>query len=74
MESCSIPILENLPIISIMMPFYGFSHETFILLSAAWANSRHNLINNYWEFRRYIIKYAKKLKNKIKDLYEWCFL
>ena len=70
MESYSIPILESLPIVSIMMPYYGFSHETFILLSAVWTNSRHNLINHYWEFRRYMLQYAKKMKYKIRDLYK----
>ena len=71
MESISIPIMESFPLVSIIMPYYGYCHEMFKILSELSASIRINLADYYPEFRRFMLKYAKVLENiKIKELSE----
>ena len=70
MESISIPILMNFPLISVLMPYFGFTHQIFILLSSLSVGTRSKLIERYSEFRKFMLKYSKVIEVKIEDLYK----
>ena len=50
--------LESFWLISIIMPYYGHTHEAFLVLSKLWVNSRKKLDEYYPEFRMYMAKYC----------------
>ena len=68
MEGSRISILENFPLVSHVMPYYGFTHRMFLLLSALSKGSRQMLIENYKVFRRIMLNYSLKFNINIKDL------
>ena len=70
MESSHIPILENFPLLSEVMPFFGSPDKSFIVLSELSAWTRKNLMKHYPEFRRFMLKYTTKLKITINELSE----
>ena len=70
MEWLSIPIFEKFSIVSIVMPYYGLTHEIFLVLSVLSANIRRILIEHYEEFRKCMLKHAKVKEMEIKDLKE----
>ena len=70
MESFHISILESFPLISITMPFYGYSDEIFRLISSLSVKARKNLIDYYPEFRKFMFKYSRIKKITIRTLVE----
>ena len=68
MESFYIPILESLPLLSVIAPYFGSSDKCFIVLSKLSVCIRNNLINHYPEFRRFMLGYTKTLKIRMKEL------
>ena len=58
MEKYRISILESFPLVSIVMPYYGYTHRMFLVLSELSQKSRCMLISNYKEFRRYMSVYC----------------
>ena len=68
MESISIPILMNFPLISVLMPYFGFTHEIFIVLTSLSVGTRSKLIERYSEFRKFMLKYSKVKEVEIEDL------
>ena len=64
MEGTSILTLENFSLISIIMPYYGFTHKMFLVLSVISKGTRQMLIENYKVFRRIMLKHSLK-KEKI---------
>ena len=68
MEINKILLLENFGLISITMPYYGATHQSFLLLSSFSVNSRKKLDDYFCEFRRIMRKYWAEIyisKNKI---------
>ena len=69
MESYRISIIERFPLVSVIMPYYSFKHEMFLLLSILSKKTRKNLAKNYEGFRRIMHKYSKEII--VKDSSEW---
>ena len=72
MEGRRIPILENFAIISIIMPYYSFSHNGFLLLSTLCTKSRSKLDEFYEEFRNSMRNYCMKIISRINA--NWIYL
>ena len=70
MESSYISILESFPLISVTMPYYGFTDEIFYVLSSLSISIRKNLMNYYLEFRKFMFKFMNKKDISIRDLSE----
>ena len=70
MESNYIQIIENLPLISVIMPYYGYTHRAFLVLSELSKRSRTALIKNYKIFRRIMLKFSMVMEISIQDLEE----
>ena len=62
METSKIRILESISLLSILMPYYGSSHEGFLLLSKLSKIIRDYLLEHYSKYRRFMLTYAKKIK------------
>ena len=62
METSEIRIFESISLLSILMPYYGSSHEGFLLLSLLSKSIRSYLLEHYPEYRRFMLKYAKMIK------------
>ena len=61
MEVNTISLLENFGLISITMPYYGTTHQSFLLLSSFWTKSRMKLDDYYSEFRSIMRKYSAEI-------------
>ena len=57
MEVNKIQILENFALTSVIIPYYGASHECFLLLSWFSTKSRRKLNSYYCEFTKIMRKY-----------------
>ena len=57
MENIKIPVLENFALISKILPFYGYTHKSFLLLSVLWVKTREKLDEYYDEFRKFMMRY-----------------
>ena len=68
MEKNEVPIFENLPLISIVMPYYGYTHQMHLLLSSLSKKTRIMFDNIYKIFRRIMLKYSIEKKTDIKKL------
>ena len=66
MEKSKIGIFESISLLSKLMPYYGSSHEGFLLLSLLSKSIREYLLEHYPEYRRFMFKYAK-IVNYVKD-------
>ena len=66
METSKIIIFESISLLSKLMPYYGLSHEGFLLLSLLSKSIRDYLLLHYPEYRTFMLKYAKKIKY-VKD-------
>ena len=73
MEVESIPILENLSIIYEVMPYYGYTHRIFLILSKLSKNTRSILKHNYKIFWRIMLDYSLKKKVSIEVLLKMSF-
>ena len=60
METSKIRIFESISLLSNLMPYYGLSHEGFLLLSLLSKSIREYFIEHYPKYRRFMLKYAKK--------------
>ena len=71
MESRKIKIFESFALISVVMPYYGPTHQAFIILSSLWARSRWKLDQYYDAFRRLMIRNAREvlIYDKQKNLW-----
>ena len=67
METSKIRIFESCPLLSELMPYYGSSPEGFLLLSLLSKSVREYLLEHYLEYRRFMFKYAKKIKYDRED-------
>ena len=70
METSKIGIFESISLQSKLMPYYGSSHEGFLLLSLLSKSVRNYLLEHYPEYRRFMLKYAKKIKYAIYELWK----
>ena len=61
METSKIGIFESISLLSKLMPYYGSSHEGFLLLSLLSKNIRNYLLEHYPQYKRFMLKYAKKI-------------
>ena len=61
METSKIEIFESISLLSNLMPYYGSSHEGFLLLSMLSRSIRNYLLEHYQEYRTFMLKYAKKI-------------
>ena len=68
MEENEVPIFESLPLISVVMPYYGYTHQMYLLLSSLSKKTRIMLCNIYKIFRRIMLKYSIEKKTNIKKL------
>ena len=66
METSKIGIFESISLLSILMPYYGSSHEGFLLLSLLSKIIRDSLLEHYPEYRRFMFKYSKMIDG-VKD-------
>ena len=66
METSEIWIFESYPLLSILMPYYGSSHEGFLLLSLLSKSVREYLLEHYPKYRRFMLKHAKMIDG-VKD-------
>ena len=62
METYKIKLLENFGLISKIMPYYGPTHKSFLLLSALWVKSRKKLNEYFNEFKKIMLKYWAEIK------------
>ena len=51
MEGTRISIFEKISLISLIMPFYSYSHNAFLVLASLWMRTRNKLDEFYEEFR-----------------------
>ena len=58
MEGNHIPILESYPLVSKVMPYYGFTHKGFLVLTILSKSVRQMIIVNYKTFRRIMLEYS----------------
>ena len=70
METSKIGIFESISLLSILMPYYGSSHEGFLLLSLLSKSVRDYLLEHYPEYRRFMLKYAKMKDYTIYELWK----
>ena len=68
MEVSRIIILEKLSLITVVMPYYSYTHRIFLVLSMLSKKSRFILKSNYGAFRKAMLKYTLEKNSKIKDL------
>ena len=68
MEGSVIPILESFPLISKVMPYYGFTHRMFLVLSILSKHTRSILMKYYKEFRRFMLEYSLEKEVTIENL------
>ena len=61
METSKIEIFESTSLLSELMPFYGSSHEGFLILSLLSKSIKDYLLKHYPEYRRFMLKHAKKI-------------
>ena len=66
METSKIVIFESISLQSKLMPYYGSSHKGFLLLSLLSKSIRGYLLEHYPQYRRFMLKYAKKIEY-VKD-------
>ena len=50
MESNSVPFYEKFAVLSVILPYYDYTHRCFLLLSELWNGSRETLTQWYEEF------------------------
>ena len=67
MENNKILLLENFPLVTVIMPYYNPTHKWFLLLSSFSVGSRRTLDKNYKIFRRLMIQYSSELNYCSKD-------
>ena len=65
MERSRIAIFEKFPLISVVIPYYGYAHSGFLVLSTISKKTRFILMENYEIFRRIMFQYLKE--RKVKD-------
>ena len=70
METSKTRIFESYPLLSELMPYYGSSPEGFLLLSLLSKSVREYLLEHYPKYRRFMLKYAQKIKYSIYKLSE----
>ena len=70
MESEYIRVLESFALVSVIMPYYGYADEIFLVLSSLSVSIRQNLIDFYAEFRNFMLQYSKIKKITIEKLSE----
>ena len=61
MERTNINIFENFAVISVILPYFSYTHRIFLLLSSLWVGSRNKFDEFYDEFRNVMRKYWMKL-------------
>ena len=61
METPKIRIFESISLLSKLMPCYGPSHKGFLLLSLLSKSIRDYLLEHYPQYRRFMLKYTKKI-------------
>ena len=66
MENDRVNILDSFAIISKIMPYYGWTHKYFLVLSQLWSSTRSKLDEFYHEFR--MIKEKSLFHLKISSL------
>ena len=59
MEFRVVPFYEKFGVLSILMPYYDYTHRWFVLLSELCKGSRNNLIDWYEEFAKIMLKYCQ---------------
>ena len=62
METFKIGIFESISLLSKLMPYYASSHEGFLILSLLSKSIRNYLLEHYPKYRRFMLKYARKIK------------
>ena len=62
METSKIRIFESISLLSILMSYYGSSHEGFLFLSKLSKSTKDYLLEHYPQYRRFMFKYAKMIK------------
>ena len=62
MEILKIGIFKSISLISKLMPYYGLSHEGFLLISLFSKSIRNYLLEHYPKYRRFMLKYAKMIE------------
>ena len=62
MEKSRIRIFESISLLSKLMPYYGSSHIGYLLLSSLSKSIRCYLLEHYSKYRRFMLKYAKKVE------------
>ena len=66
METSKIIIFKSISLLSKLMPYYGSSHIGYLLLSLLSRSVRDYLLEHYPEYRRFMLKYTKKIEY-VKD-------
>ena len=61
METSDKNVFDSFGITSVVMPYYGHSHVSFLLLSTLCRTSRRKLDEYYEEFRKHMLRYSKEL-------------
>ena len=69
MEKSYCSILDNFTLVSIVMPYYGFTHRMYLVLSALSKRTRMNLHENYKVFRRIMVEYTMEKWVYAQDLH-----
>ena len=59
MESTNNPIFKRFSLTTVVVPYYGYTHESFVLLSSLSKNTREILNDNYEGFRKYMANFLK---------------
>ena len=62
MESSRIKIFESFPLVSVVMVYYGYTHEMFVVLSSLSMKIRMNMLKHYKNFRRIMLKYSQEMR------------
>ena len=62
METSKIRIFESISLLSELMPYYGSSHEGFLILSLLSKSIRDYLLEHYPKFRTFMLKHATKIE------------
>ena len=70
MEVENIPIFESLSLIYKVMPYFGYTHRIFLILSILWKKTRNVLKHNYKVFRKIMIDYSLEKIVTIEELLE----
>ena len=62
METSKFTVFDNFGVTSVMLPYIGYAHNSFLLISSLWKSSRSKLDEYYPEFRKIIAKDIKQVK------------